>query len=35
MTRPRSPRSRNSKARPAPGLNKWLGWALKLGLVGL
>ena len=29
------PRSRNSKARPAPGLNKWLGWALKLGLVGL
>ncbi|TEX43465.1 penicillin-binding protein 1B [Pseudomonas aeruginosa] len=35
MTRPRSPRSRNSKARPAPGLNKWLSWALKLGLVGL
>lgn len=29
------PRSRNSKARPAPGLNKWLSWALKLGLVGL
>ena len=22
-------------ARPAPGLNKWLSWALKLGLVGL
>ncbi|MFO6082566.1 hypothetical protein, partial [Pseudomonas aeruginosa] len=21
--------------RPASGLNKWLGWALKLGLVGL
>ncbi|MGV8604414.1 penicillin-binding protein 1B, partial [Pseudomonas aeruginosa] len=28
-------RSRNSKARPPPGQNQWLSWALRLGLVGL
>ncbi|MFZ6050211.1 penicillin-binding protein 1B [Pseudomonas sp. CR3202] len=33
MTRPRSPKSR-SKRRPS-GLRPWLGWTLKLGLVGL
>lgn len=33
MTRPRSPKSR-SKRRPS-GLRPWLGWAVKLGLVGL
>jgi penicillin-binding protein 1B len=33
MTRTRSPRSRSKK--PSGGLRPWLGWALKLGLVGL
>ena len=33
MTRTRSPRSR--KKHPSRGLRPWLGWALKLGLVGL
>lgn len=33
MTRTRSPRSR--KKPPSRGLRPWLGWALKLGLVGL
>ena len=33
MTRTRSPRSR--KKRPSGGLRPWLGWALKLSLVGL
>jgi penicillin-binding protein 1B len=34
MTRTRSPRSR-SKRRPSRGLRPLLGWAIKLGLVGL
>jgi penicillin-binding protein 1B len=33
MTRTRSPRS--AKKRPSGGLRPWLGWALKLSLVGL
>ncbi|WP_375741460.1 penicillin-binding protein 1B [Pseudomonas boanensis] len=33
MTRPRSPRSRSK--RRSGGFRPWLGWALKLGLVGL
>ena len=33
MTRTRSPRSRSK--RPSGGLRPWLGWALKLSLVGL
>ncbi|AJO80672.1 MULTISPECIES: penicillin-binding protein 1B [Pseudomonas] len=33
MTRTRSPRS--AKKRPSGGPRPWLGWALKLGLVGL
>ena len=33
MTRTRSPRSRSKK--PSGSLRPWLGWALKLGLVGL
>ena len=33
MTRTRSPRSR--KKPPSRGLRPWLGWALKLSLVGL
>lgn len=35
MTRPRSSRSRTPKRNDSPRLRKWLGWALKLGLVGL
>ena len=33
MTRTRSPRSRSK--RPSGGLRPWLGWAIKLSLVGL
>ncbi|WP_342245349.1 penicillin-binding protein 1B [Pseudomonas sp. OTU5201] len=33
MTRPRSPKSRSK--RRSSGLSPWLGWAFKLGLVGL
>ncbi|MDH4567276.1 penicillin-binding protein 1B [Pseudomonas sp. BN414] len=33
MTRPRSPKSRSK--RRSSGLRPWLGWAVKLGLVGL
>ncbi|WP_051246801.1 penicillin-binding protein 1B [Metapseudomonas resinovorans] len=33
MTRPRSPKSRSK--RRSSGLRPWLGWAFKLGLVGL
>ncbi|MGQ7817349.1 penicillin-binding protein 1B [Metapseudomonas furukawaii] len=33
MTRPRSPKSRSK--RRSGGLRPWLGWAIKLGLVGL
>ncbi|WP_375538873.1 hypothetical protein, partial [Pseudomonas brassicacearum] len=33
MTRTRSPRS--AKKTPSGGLRPWLGWALKLSLVGL
>ncbi|HCP56326.1 MULTISPECIES: penicillin-binding protein 1B [Pseudomonas] len=34
MTRPKSPRTR-SKRRKTRGSRPWLGWAVKLGLVGL
>lgn len=33
MTRSRT--SRSPKKQPPRSLNKWLGWALKLGIVGL
>lgn len=36
MTRSRSPRSSRSRGRRgSSGIGRWLGWALKLGLVGL
>ncbi|KAF1070107.1 MAG: Penicillin-binding protein 1B [Pseudomonas citronellolis] len=35
MTRPRSSRSRNRGKQPSSRLRTWLGWALKLSLVGV
>ncbi|MEP9318319.1 penicillin-binding protein 1B [Pseudomonas sp. LABIM340] len=35
MTRPRSSKPRKKSGKSSPAMRKWLGWALKLGLVGV